>query len=402
MNIIYQKLQGEINQLKLNGNYRDFTQIDVVDFPQAKLPTSDKVVTIWSTTDYLGLGHNSMTKTSISKAVEQYGTGTVGSRNIGGSSSLHIKLEETMAEIHNKEAALLFSTGYGANDGTLSCLAQLIGDCVFISDEKNHASIINGLRQRAGCIKKIFKHNDLCHLEQILQTIDYETPKLIIFESVYSMDGSVAKIEEIIKLAKQYNALTYLDEVHAVGVYGAGGAGYANELGLDGQIDIIQGTFAKSYGVVGGYITGSRVLIDAVRSFCSNFIFTTSMPPMLVSIILANVNYLKSSNKERILLQQNVNNLRQNLLKHKLPLMLESASHILPIFVGEINRSKQIAAYLLNNYNIYVQAINYPSVEKGTERLRISITPLHSQDDINHLIYGLVDAFAKIGLNGSN
>lgn len=394
MNVVYDILDKKLNQIKNNGSYRIFTPINRVakNFPKAIHCGSGKEITIWCSNDYLGMGQNKLAIDFMVDSVDKFGVGAGGSRNIGGTNEVHNMLEREMASLHNKDAALIFPTGYGSNDVTLACLSRLLPECVFISDEKNHASIINGLRQSSNTRKMIFKHNDLQNLEEVLQSINIDTPKIVIFESVYSMDGDVAPIKEIVALAKRYNAITYLDEVHAIGIYGEEGAGYANKLNISNEIDIIQGTFAKAYGVIGGYIAGNSILVDAVRSFGNGFIFTTSLPPAIVATILHNVQYLRNSNHERDLLLYKTITLRHLMEENNIPLMSSSTTHVLPILIGSTVAATEISKYLLEKHDIYIQAINSPTVAVGTERLRINASPNHTEEEITYLIKALKEA----------
>lgn len=395
MNKIYDALNQQLEKIKNNGSYRTFVPINRIanNFPKAIHATSKKEITLWCSNDYLGMGQNQLSINFMTESVSKFGVGAGGSRNIGGTNEVHNALEIEMALLHNKESAIIFPTGYGSNDVTLACLSRLLPNCVFISDEKNHASIINGLRQSTKTDKRVFKHNDLESLENILKSIDYNQQKIIIFESIYSMDGDIAPIKEIVKLAKKYNAITYLDEVHAIGIYGQEGSGYANKLGVSDEIDIIQGTFAKAYGVIGGYIAGNSILVDAIRSFGNGFIFTTSLPPAIVATILYNVRYLRHNNTERKLLLENTAMLRSLMIKNNIPLMSSSTTHVLPVLIGNSSIATSISKFLLENHNIYIQAINSPTVALGTERLRINASPNHNVEDMQYLIHALKNSF---------
>lgn len=331
------------------------------------------------------------------EALDAYGAGSGGSRNIGGSHALYGQLEQSLADWHGKEAALVFPTGFGSNDATLQCLLRELPDCVVISDERNHASIINGIRSTSN-ERHIFRHNDLEHLEQLLQTYSHDRPKIIVFESIYSMDGDVAPVREIVALAKRYNALSYLDEVHAVGMYGPRGAGVAAELGIAEQVDIIQGTMAKAIGVIGGYITASSVIIDAVRSFATGFIFTTSLPPAVTAGCLKSIEHLKRSDVERQRLHAHTAKLRGKLLEQDIPVMPCSRTHILPVLIGDAERCKAAAGRLLQTHHIYLQPINFPSVAVGTERFRVNATPNHSDEQIEQLAFALRETFEHFAI----
>lgn len=400
-NGIHNILENALDKLKNNGSYRVFNKVDRVvnKFPKAVHVDSNKEITIWCSNDYLGMGQNAIVRSAMITALNTFGAGAGGSRNIGGSSSLHFDLEKEMADYHKKEAGLIFPTGFSSNEVSLSCLSKLLQDCIFLSDEMNHASIINGIRQNPGTKKIVFRHNDCEHLENLLQGIPPDTPKIIVFESVYSMDGDVAPIQRICDLAKKYNALTYLDEVHAVGIYGKGGAGMASELGVSHKIDIIQGTFAKAFGVIGGYIVGNNTIIDAIRSFGTGFIFTTSLQPSTVAGILASVRYIRKNDSARITLQEKTMLLRLLMLENNIPLMKCSTTHILPVQIGNSTLCTQVAATLLKEFAIYIQPINSPTVPVGTERLRINASPFHTENDIYHLIKSLRHTLLKYNLN---
>lgn len=319
----------------------------------------------------------------------------------GGTHKYFSKLENTLASWHKKDSALVFPTGYSSNDASIQCLLRKFPDMVVFSDSKNHASIINGIRSTKND-KVIFEHNDTKDLERKLQTYPINTPKLIIFESIYSMDGDVAPIEEIANLASQYNALTFLDEVHAVGMYGESGAGYAELLGISDKIDIIQSTMAKGIGIIGGYIAGEKYIIDLVRSFSSGFIFTTALPPSIVAGCLTSVNHLKKSDKERKALHENTKYLRHQLQQYNIPVLSKSTTHIIPVIIGDSSKCKKASQKLLEEYNIYVQPINYPTVEQGTERFRINVTPNHTKKHIDHLCHSLYEVFSKLNINNKD
>lgn len=376
-----------IAALKSEGRYRSFATLQRIAgrFPQAKYTDDNghvKDVTIWCSNDYLGMGQKDVVLNAMHEAIDSAGAGAGGTRNISGTTIYHKRLEDSVAKLHNKQAGLVFSSGYVANEGTLSTLGKLLPDCVIFSDALNHASMIHGIKG-ANCEKKIFRHNDVEHLKSLLEQTDIKRPKIIAFESVYSMEGDIAPIEQICDLAQRYNALTYLDEVHAVGLYGPGGAGKAAESNLLDRIDIIEGTFGKAYGLMGGFITGDSALIDAIRSYASGFIFTTSMPPAILAGCLASVEYLKKSDIERMRHQKNVNHLKTRLDAADMPWM-RGDSHIVPMIVGEATCCKLVTDILLNEYNIYVQPINYPTVPVGTERLRLTATAAHSSQQIDH------------------
>lgn len=377
--------QSRLDALKTEGRYRIFATLERIagQYPKALYHAPDgstREVTIWCSNDYLGMGQNPVVLQAMHEAIDASGAGAGGTRNISGTTRYHVELEASVADLHNKEAALVFSSGYTANEGALGTLAKLLPDCVIFSDALNHASMIHGMKD-SGAEKKIFRHNDLNHLEDLLKAADAKRPKIIAFESVYSMEGDIAPIAEIAALARRYGALTYLDEVHGVGLYGPRGGGVAEERGLMDQIDIIEGTFGKAYGVVGGYIAGKAAVIDAVRSFASTFIFTTSLPPAILAGARASVEYLKTSSIERQRQRNNVRRFKQRLTSDGLS-FLPGESHIVPLIVGEATCCKMLTDVLLNQYNIYVQPINYPTVPKGTERMRLTATAAHSLEDV--------------------
>ena len=381
-----------INSIVSEGRYRTFANItrSCGNYPYATLYRDDgteQQITVWCSNDYLGMGQNDTILTSIKETLDSVGAGSGGTRNISGTTKQHVMLESEIAALHQKQAALLFTSGYVANDATLSTLSKIIPDLVMLSDENNHASMIEGIRH-GGSAKMIFKHNDMVDLEEKLRTLGPEKNKIIVFESVYSMDGNIAKIEQICDLADKYNALTYIDEVHAVGMYGETGAGVAEQVKQMNRIDIIEGTLAKAFGLMGGYIAGDKVMIDAIRSYAPGFIFTTSIPPSIAAGARTSITHLKGSSLERDRMHQSVSIIKEKLIQRELPL-IRSNSHIIPIMVGDPVLTKKVTDQLLNVFNIYVQPINYPTVPKGTERLRITVSPLHTLSDINHLVDSL-------------
>lgn len=387
-------IESRISDLKASGQYRTFQTINRINgsYPEAYTGDDDqKKVVVWCSNDYLNMSQNPQVIESMHQAIEQYGAGSGGSRNIGGTHSYFEKLENAIADWHGKEAALVFPTGYSSNDATIQCLLRLFDDCVVFSDASNHASIINGIRSTV-IERKIFRHNDVKDLERLLSEQPVDRPKIVIFESVYSMDGDIAPVKEIVALSKKYNALTYIDEVHAIGMYGPNGAGIAAGLGIADQIDIIQGTMAKAIGVIGGYITASALIIDAIRSFASGFIFTTSLPPAITAACYTSIQHLKSSNAERDELHKKTALLRKLLLKKNIPVMPISTTHILPVLIGSADKCKKSARYLLEKKGIYLQPINFPSVPVGTERFRVNVTPGHSEAQI----YALADALEEV------
>ena len=393
MKIKYNRYMDEaINSIVSEGRYRTFANItrSCGNYPYATLYRDDgteQQITVWCSNDYLGMGQNDMILTSIKETLDSVGAGSGGTRNISGTTKQHVMLESEIAALHQKQAALLFTSGYVANDATLSTLSKIIPDLVMLSDENNHASMIEGIRH-GGSAKMIFKHNEMVDLEEKLRTLGPEKNKIIVFESVYSMDGNIAKIEQICDLADKYNALTYIDEVHAVGMYGETGAGVAEQVKQMNRIDIIEGTLAKAFGLMGGYIAGDKVMIDAIRSYAPGFIFTTSIPPSIAAGARTSITHLKGSSLERDRMHQSVSIIKEKLIQRQLP-VIRSNSHIIPIMVGDPVLTKKVTDQLLNDFNIYVQPINYPTVPKGTERLRITVSPLHTLSDINHLVDSL-------------
>ena len=395
-----QFFKEELNKLKDEGNYRVFADLEKIagNFPQALNYKEDNVseVTVWCSNDYLGMSQKKIVIQSMINAIQKVGAGSGGTRNISGTNHYHVLLERELCYLHQKEAALLFNSGYLANQATLSTLGKKLPDCVFISDEKNHASMIQGIKN-SGAKKLIFKHNDLIDLEKKLQAAEKNQTKVILFESVYSMDGDFSPIREICNLAKKYNALTFLDEVHAVGIYGNRGAGVAEKLGVMDQIDIIQGTLAKSFGVIGGYITGRRELVDFIRSFASGFIFTTSLPPCIAAGAYASIRHLKFSDEERNLMMDNVKKLKYQLKRNNIP-FLDNNSHIIPVLIGDPKLCKKASQILLDDFRIYVQPINHPTVPRGTERLRITCSPNHSQKMIKDLVKAFRLVFENLSI----
>ena len=377
-----------IQNIKSEGRYRHFATLERIagKFPKAlyhDVNGNTKEITIWCSNDYLGMGQHPVVIKAAKDALERSGAGAGGTRNISGTTRYHTELEESLKDLHDKEAALVFSSGYVANEGALGTLGKILPDCVIFSDALNHASMIHGIRD-SKCEKHVYRHNDLEHLESLLRSVDQKRPKIIAFESVYSMEGSMSSIEEICDLADKYNALTYLDEVHAVGLYGHKGGGVAQERGVLDRIDIVEGTFGKAYGCMGGFITGAKVLVDCVRSFSSSFIFTTSLPPAVLAGARAAVDHLKVSTIERERMKRNVKALKDRLENAGLPYM-KNESHITPVVVGEPNCCREITDILMRDYNLYVQPINYPTVPKGTERLRLTATAAHSLDDVHEM-----------------
>ena len=380
-----------LETLKQEGRYRTFAVLERLcgSFPTAVMhaPTGTKTVTVWCSNDYRGMGQNPEGLGAMHKALDTWGAGSGGTRNIGGTTLIHTKLEQAMAAWHQKESALLFSSGYVSNDATLSTLIKLLPGCQVFSDAKNHASMIAGIVKH-NPVKHVFAHNDLVDLEAKLAAADPDAPKLIACESVYSMDGTIAPLRGIGELAKKYGALTYLDEVHAVGLYGPSGAGVADRDGVSDLFDIIEGTFGKAFGVSGGYIAGSRMLVDAIRSHAPGFIFTTSIPPAVAAGALASLSVLRNAHDLRARQQAQADYLRTRLRELRLPL-IETKSHIVPLLIGEAKCCKAVTDWLFQEANIYVQPINYPTVPVGQERLRLTPSPLHTNEMIDDLVEAL-------------
>ncbi len=394
------RFSASLNALRQEGRYRVFADIErqCGRFPNANLNTTIGIqgIRVWCSNDYLGMGQNPVVLAAMQEALVKYGAGSGGTRNISGTNHLHVELETELADLHQKEAALLFTSGYVANQTTLSTLVSLLDGCVTISDSMNHASMIDGVRAGRGP-KCIWRHNDLQHLEELLKEIPLEVPKIIAFESVYSMDGDIAPISEICDLAERYNALTYLDEVHAVGLYGPRGGGIAERDRVMHRVDVINGTLSKGFGVMGGYIAADAAVCDAIRSYASGFIFTTSPAPVLSAGALASIRHLKSSAMERAEHQRRAAQLKSALAAADLP-YLANNSHIVPVMVGDPVLCKTLSDELLTDYAIYIQPINYPTVPRGTERLRLCPSPIHTQSDIDDLTAALCALWAKHSL----
>ena len=395
MNKYYNFFENNLNALKKEGNYRVFADLEKLanNFPKALNYRSNKVseVTVWCSNDYLGMSQNRIVLDSMIEALNKVGAGSGGTRNISGTNHYHVLLERELCYLHQKEAALLFNSGYLANQATLSTLGKQLPNCAFFSDEKNHASMIQGIKN-ANTKKIIFKHNDLKDLEEKLIANSEFDHKIIVFESVYSMDGDFSPIGRICELAKKYEALTFLDEVHAVGIYGDRGAGVAERDKVMEKIDIIQGTLAKSFGVIGGYITGKKSIVDFIRSFASGFIFTTSLPPCIAAGAYTSIRHLKFSTRERDTMIKNISDLKLLLKKKNIP-FIENQSHIIPVIIGDPKLCKKASELLLDDFGIYVQPINFPTVPKGTERLRITASPLHNIKMIKELANALEQVF---------
>lgn len=390
--------------LKKNGQYRTFKTINRIrgSYPEAYIDDKkNQKVVVWCSNDYLNMSQHPSVISAMHQAIDEYGAGSGGSRNIGGNNSLYTRLEASIAQWHDKESALVFPTGYSSNDATLQCLLRLFDNSIVFSDEKNHASIISGIRSSlATC--KVFKHNDVQALEKLLAEQPLKRPKIIVFESIYSMEGDISPVAEIVKLAKKYNALTFIDEVHAIGMYGPCGAGISASLGITDSVDVIQGTMAKAIGVIGGYVAASADLIEAIRSFSTGFIFTTSLPPAIVAGCYASIEHLKNSNTERKLLHLKTIMLRQLLMQKRIPVMNLSTTHLLPVFIGNAAKARMAATYLWDCHKIYLAPINSPSVPVGTERFRVNVTPAHSDKNIIALADGLLDTFNKFGIKLSH
>ena len=397
----YEKRLGDaVDAVKREGRYRVFADLKRRrgDFPKADVfaHAEPRSITVWCSNDYLGMGQHPSVIAAMHEALDLVGAGSGGTRNISGTTHYHVELEHEIADLHGKQAALLFTSAYVANEAALSTLVQLMPGCVVFSDEKNHASMIAGIRNGRGP-KEIFLHNDLADLEAKLKSYPIDTPKIIAFESVYSMDGHVAPIAAICDLAEKYHAMTYLDEVHAVGLYGPRGGGIAEREGVMDRVDVINGTLAKGYGVMGGYIAGSRTLCDAVRSYAPGFIFTTSLAPVIAAGALASIRHLKASNVERERHQERARTLKRRLNAADMP-VISGPSHIVPVLIADPVRCKALSDVLLLRHAIYVQPINYPTVPRGTERLRLTPSPLHTDADMDHLVSALTELWSACPL----
>ncbi len=400
--------QTQIDALAADGNYRTFAQLErrcgafprAADHGPVHGPGSEgapREVTVWCSNDYLGMGQHPVVTDAMCEAVRRCGAGAGGTRNISGNTREHLLLEAELADLHGKDAALLFTSGYVSNWAALSTLGSRLKDCVILSDAGNHASMIEGIRH-SRATKVLWRHNDVADLEAKLAALPAEVPKIVAFESVYSMDGDICPMREIVELAEKYGAMTYLDEVHAVGLYGPRGGGISEREGLAQRITLIEGTLGKAFGVVGGYVTGSTALCDFIRSFASGFIFTTALPPAVAAAARASIAHLKVSQIERMRHRRQVARLRARLDAAGIPHMANE-SHIVPVIIGNPVKTKMIADMLMDGWGVYVQPINYPTVAKGTERLRFTPSPLHSDADIDHLLVALNALWSRCALS---
>ncbi len=397
------RFAAAIADLKREDRYRTFANLerDAARFPLALWrpegeEDAPREVTVWCSNDYLGMGGHADVIAASVEAARAHGAGAGGTRNISGTHNPIVRLERELADLHGKEAALVFTSGWISNLAAISTIAGLLPDCLILSDALNHNSMIEGVR-RAGCERQVFRHNDVAHLEDLLAAQPQSRAKLIVFESLYSMDGDIAPLAEFAALAKRYGALTYIDEVHAVGMYGPRGGGIAEREGLMGALDVIEGTLAKGFGAMGGYIAGDANLIDAVRSYAPQFIFTTTIPPSVAASACAAVRHLKASSVERERHQANARLVKHALGAAGLP-VLENASHIVPLIVGDAAKCRRASELLLERHAIYIQPINYPTVTRGTERLRITPTPRHTEAQVAALVEALVDVWTILGL----
>jgi len=391
--------RNSVETVRDEGRYRVFARLERLagEFPRARNHgPGKKDIIVWCSNDYLGQGQNPAVIDAMCEAAQTMGAGSGGTRNISGTTYLHDELEAELADLHGKEAGLLFTSGYVSNSATLSTIGQIMPECIIFSDALNHASMIEGIR-RADCAKKVFRHNNLHHLEELLAAEPLERPKLIAFESVYSMDGDIAPIAAICDLADKYNAMTYLDEVHAVGLYGTRGGGISERDGVADRLTVIEGTLAKAFGLMGGYITASKALVDAIRCNAAGFIFTTSLTPAIVAGAMASVRYVREHDELRTRHQERAARLKSMLTAAGLPVM-KSETHIVPVLVGDPVRAKQVTDLLMSDYGIYVQPINYPTVPRGTERLRLTPSPWHGDELMEDLVAALSELWQRLAL----
>jgi len=394
--------RSALDKVHAEGRYRVFADLKRHRgaFPCATWTRPDggqSDVVVWCSNDYLGQGQNPVVLDAMHKAIEEAGAGSGGTRNISGTTHYHVELERELADLHGKDAALLFTSGYVSNEASLSTLYKILPGLIIFSDELNHNSMISGIRAGGREQRRVFRHNDLEHLESLLAAAPADAPKLIAFESVYSMDGDIADMKGTVALAKKYGAMTYLDEVHAVGMYGPRGAGVAERDGVMGDIDIIEGTLGKAFGVMGGYIAADPLIVDAIRSYADGFIFTTSLPPALAAGAVASIRWLKAHNEVRVAHQERAAALKARLLKAGLPVM-PSVSHIVPVLVGDPVHTKMVSDILLSDYGVYVQPINYPTVPRGTERLRFTPSPAHTDAMMDDLADALETLWAHCNI----
>lgn len=391
-----------LSKIKSEGRYRVFTELKGNSANKVKAFSlkHNRDIDIWCSNDYLSMSKNEIVIEALAKGAYEFGVGSGGTRNISGTSDSIIKVENEIGNLHNKESALVFTSGYIANQATLSTISKIIPNCVIFSDEHNHASIIYGIKE-SKLEKVIFKHNDTGDLEDKLKKYPYDCPKLVVFEAVYSMSGDVASVGKICELAKKYNALTYVDEVHSVGIYGKEGAGICEELGFQSEVDIIQGTFAKAFGVIGGYIASKHEIVDSIRSYSPGFIFTTSLPPAIADAIFASIQHLRKSNTEREKLK-NIVSMLKNKLRDKGISFLENQTHIISIMINDAKLCNDVYTNLLKDHSIYVQGINFPTVPKGEERLRITANPFHTEEMVDKLVNSLSAVLSKQHVNGVN
>ena len=397
----YQRFFEEaLDQVHAERRYRVFADLERIagSFPRAIWRSNGRAeeITVWCSNDYLGMGQNAKVVEAMQEAAGRMGSGAGGTRNISGTNHPLVELEHELADLHGKEAGLVFTSGFVSNEASIATIGRLLPNCLILSDELNHASMIEGVR-RSGAEKKIFRHNDVAHLESLLAAAGRERAKLIVFESVYSMDGDISPIKEIADLAEKYNAMTYIDEVHAVGMYGNRGGGITEQEGLADRIDIIEGTLAKAFGMLGGYITGKATIIDAVRSYAPGFIFTTALPPAIAAAATVSIRHLKTSQAEREAQQRQVARTKDVLTAAGLPVM-PTNTHIVPVLVGDPELCKMATDRLLGVHGIYIQPINYPTVPRGTERLRITPTPFHDGALIDRLKDALVETWDALGI----